>query len=74
MPNEGVCGTEVALGQECGIDIDFGQFCSEDALCVPEDLNDDTSTPRCYQDCSMAGTVCQMGTCRQLQGGFAYCR
>lgn len=74
MPNEGVCGMLAANGEECGIDVDFGQFCGDGSLCVPEALPNQDSTPRCYQDCSMPGTQCQTGSCMPLQNNFAYCK
>lgn len=72
--NEGICGTLSADGEECGIDIGMDLFCGDDSLCLPENLPDQSSTPRCFQDCSMAGTQCRTGSCRPLQDDFAYCK
>ena len=68
---EGVCGTIVERGEECGVDI--GMFCSAGDICAFEDPTDENSTLRCFQDCSTTETPCEEGTCVIVQGMFAYC-
>lgn len=69
--NEGVCGTLVERGEECGLEI--GMYCGQGDVCAPENPNDDTSTQRCFQDCSEPDAECDEGTCTVVQGLFAYC-
>ncbi len=65
---DGVCGMHAARGEVCGI---FeGSFCNDGDLCAPEDPADEESAFICRQDCTEAGTVCETGTCTQLQGAF----
>lgn len=71
-PNQGVCGTLVDRGDECGID--FGRFCRDGDVCAPEDPRDDGSPTRCFQDCSTADAECDEGTCTLVETLFAYCR
>lgn len=68
---EGVCGTVVDQGAECGIDV--GKFCKTGDICAPEDPNDlMSSTPRCFENCGDTG-MCKKGNCIVVQGAFAYC-
>jgi hypothetical protein len=69
--NEGVCGTLVDRGEECGLEI--GLYCAQGDVCAPENPNDESSAQRCYQDCSTADAECETGTCRLVQGMYAYC-
>lgn len=68
---EGVCGTEVERGAECGIEL--GLFCESGHICAPEDPRDSASTFRCFQDCSEPDTVCDEGSCVLVQRLYAYC-
>ena len=67
---EGVCGTLVARGEECGLE--RGLYCASQDCCLAEDPSDDNSTLRCYQDCS-AGRKCDKGTCTLLGDTIARC-
>ncbi len=71
MLNEGVCGTVVGRGDECGIE--QGIYCPSGDICAPEDPNDLSSKLRCFQDCSSTGSKCDKGKCVTVQGVFAYC-
>jgi hypothetical protein len=70
MSNEGVCGTVVARGDECGIDV--GKYCNHGDICAPEDPTNLMSTPRCFENCSDSG-MCKKGSCMVVQNAFAYC-
>ena len=70
MDNEGVCGTLVRRGGECGLEM--GKYCDEGDICAPEDPSDLSSTPRCFEDCTSSGT-CESGDCVIVQQQFGYC-
>jgi hypothetical protein len=71
-PGEGVCGTLVGRGDECGLEM--GRYCGDGDVCGPQDPNDDMSAQRCYQDCSQAGSTCPSGTtCTIVENRIAYC-
>jgi hypothetical protein len=70
-PGEGVCGTLVERGEECGLET--GRYCGDGDVCGPEDPSDEMSAQRCYQDCSQAGAECEMGRCTIVENRIAYC-
>jgi hypothetical protein len=70
-PGEGVCGTLVGRGDECGLEM--GRYCGGGDVCGPEDPGNEMSAQRCYQDCSMAGTMCETGRCTIVENRIAYC-
>jgi hypothetical protein len=67
----GVCGTLVARGQECGIGI--GLFCAAEDVCAPDDPQDSESALHCYQRCGQSGISCDEGTCTIVGRQLAYC-
>jgi hypothetical protein len=75
-PAVGVCGTQVALGGECGIET--GVFCSGTDICVPDDLNADEGPQHCREDCTDTNACAGGGTCSAVmsQGRllFRYCK
>jgi hypothetical protein len=68
----GVCGSQVARDAECGIE--KGIFCSGTDICVPDDLNADTSPEHCREDCTDTGSCTSGGACTAVGTLFKYCK